>query len=222
MSGAKPTKMSDQYLRDAVMRQIDWEPEITSTDISVSAADHVVTLTGFVHGYMEKVAAEKAAMRVYGVRAVANDIEVKPGVQRTDPEIARDALQALERNLSVPDARIKVAVKSGQIVLEGTVDWHFQRNAAEMAVRDLAGVKGVFNRVEVKPRVSPGDVRSKIEDALRRSAEVDARRVIVDAHDGTVELRGNVHSWNEKEEAARAAWAVPGVMRVENNLAVVP
>jgi osmotically-inducible protein OsmY len=222
MSGAKPTKMQDQYVRDAVMRQIEWEPEISSTDISVGAEDHVVTLTGFVHSYMEKIAAEKAALRVYGVRAVANDIEVKPGMQKTDPEIARDAVQALERNLSVPNTRIKTAVKSGQIVLEGNVDWNFQRSAAEKAVRDLAGVKGVFNRIEVKPRVSAGDVRAKIEEALRRNAEVDARRVIVEAHDGTVELRGNVHSWSEKNEAARAAWAAPGVTRVENNLMVTP
>jgi osmotically-inducible protein OsmY len=222
MSATKPTKMQDEYVRDSVTRQIDWEPEISSTDISVRAEDHVVTLTGFVHSYMEKIAAEKAAMRVYGVRAVANDIEVKPGLQRTDPEIARDAVEALERNFSVPNTAIKTTVKSGQIVLEGKVDWNFQRSAAEKAVRDLAGVKGVFNRIEVKPRASARDVRTKIEDALRRSAEVEARRVIVEAHDGTVELRGNVHSWSEKNEAARAAWAAPGVTRVENNLMVVP
>lgn len=222
MSATKLTKVQDEYVRDCVMRQIDWEPEISSTDISVRAEDHVVTLTGFVHSYMEKLAAEKAAMRVYGVRAVANDIEVKPGMQRTDPEIARDAVEALERNFSVPNTAIKTTVKSGQIVLEGKVEWNFQRSAAEKAVRDLAGVKGVLNRIEVKPRASAGDVRAKIEDALRRSAEVEARRVIVEAHDGTVELRGNVHSWSEKNEAARAAWAAPGVTRVENNLVVVP
>jgi osmotically-inducible protein OsmY len=222
MSGTKPTKMQDEFVRDAVMQQIEWEPEISSTDISVSAEDHIITLTGFVHSYMEKIAAEKAAMRVYGVRAIANDIEVKPGMQRTDPEIARDAVDALERNFSVPNTRIKTTVKSGQIVLEGNVDWNFQKSAAESAVRDLAGVKGVFNRIEVKPRVSPADVRVKIEEALRRNAEVDARRVVVEAYDGTVELRGNVHSWNEKEEAARAAWAAPGVTRVENHLMVLP
>jgi osmotically-inducible protein OsmY len=222
MSATKPMKVEDRQLREAVMREIDWDPEIRSTDISVAAEDHIVTLTGFVHAYMEKVAAEKAAKRLYGVKAVANDIQVKPERERTDPEIARDAVEALVRNVSVPDTRIKVTVNNGQIVLEGNVEWNYQKNAAEAAVRDLVGVKGVFNRVEVETRVSAGDVRAKIEEALRRRAEVDARRVIVEAHDGTVELRGNVRSWTEKDEVAHAAWAAPGVKRVENNIMVTP
>jgi len=222
MPATKTVTAEDKQLRDAVQRQIEWEPEITSKDISVAVHDDVVSLGGFAHSYMEKVAAEKAAKRVYGVKAIANDIEVKLGIEKSDPEIARDAVETLQRSYSVPDGRIKVMVKDGQIVLEGTVDWYYQKQAAETAVRDLAGVKSLSNRIEVKARVTPQDVRTKIEEALRRNAEVDARRVVVSTHDGTVELRGNVRSWFEKEEAATAAWAAPGVTRVENNILVMP
>ena len=222
MPATKVVSVEDKQLRDALQRQIEWEPEITSRDISVAVHDHVVNLTGFVHSYMEKLAAEKAAKRVYGVKGVANDIEVKIGIEKSDPEIARDVVETLQRSHSVPDRQIKATVKNGQIVLEGAVDWNYQRQAAETSVRDLVGVKGVSNCIEVKGRVTPQDVRTKIEEALRRSAEVDARRVFVSTHDGIVELSGNVRSWAEKEEAATAAWAAPGVTRVENNILVTP
>jgi osmotically-inducible protein OsmY len=222
MPAAKTITAEDKELRDAVQRQIEWEPSITSEDIGVAVHDHIVSLTGFAHGYMEKVAAEKAAKRVYGVKAVANDIEVKLGIEKSDPEIAREAVEALHRNYSVPDERIKVMVKDGQVVLEGTVDWHYQKQAAEAAIRDLAGVKGVSNDLQVKAGVTPQDVQIKIEAALRRSAELDARRVVVTTHDGVVELSGSVRSWAEKEEAAEAAWAAPGVTHVDNLIVVTP
>jgi osmotically-inducible protein OsmY len=218
---AKMHTEADTHLRDAVLRQLEWEPEITSQDISVSAKSGAVTLTGFVRSYAEKFAAERAAKSIYGVRAVANDIEVRPIMTRTDPEIARDITQAMKIDLRIPDDRIKVGIDDGCVTVDGTVDWNYQREAAENCARKVNGVRGVANKIAVKPTVSPTGVKAKIEDALRRSAEIDARRITVSAQDGTITLSGNVHSWFERDEAERAAWAAPGVSRVVDHIAIV-
>ena len=216
--------MTDRELQQNVQNALNWEPSIESTEIGVSVDNGIVTLRGDVHSYSEKSAAERVALRVYGTKAVANDINIRltSPYERTDTEIAQAAVSALKWNTMVPADKVNLTVSNGWITLTGTVDWQYQRNAVERAVRDLTGVKGVTNNVTLKPHVQAGDVQAKIEAAFKRSAEIDARRVNVTASDGTIILTGNVRSWAERQEAERAAWAAPGVTRVEDRIAVVP
>lgn len=214
--------MDDLELKKSVESELNFEPSINAAEIGVAVKNGVVTLSGRVPSYWEKVSAERAAARVSGVKAVANELEVRlPGLsERTDEDIAQAAVDTLRWSVLVPQDRIKVKVSKGWITLEGNVDWQYQKSAAEKAVRKLYGVLGVSNLIEVKPQVSKAEVKTSIEAALKRLAEVDANRIRVDTEDGKVVLSGSVRSWFEREEAERAAWAAPGVRSVEDRIAI--
>lgn len=213
---------TDQQLQQDVMDELKWDPLLNASEIGVSVKGGVVTLSGYVNNYSKKIAAENAAKRVKGVQAVAEDIEVRLGIdgQRNDTEIARAALDAFKWNTNVPDERIKLKVENGWVTLEGNLDWQFQKNAAENAVRDITGVKGVSDLITITPKVSVTAVENKIKSALQRSAAVEANNIAVQAQGSKVILKGRVRSWAERREVERAAWSSPGVAEVEDDLLI--
>lgn len=214
-----PTR-DDESIRNDVLSELEWDPKVNSSDIGVAVKDGVVTLTGYVSNYWQKDEAEKTAKRVYGVRAVANDLTVKVAELRSDPEVARDAVQELDSHILIPGDKIRVTVRGGWVTLEGSVRWQFQKRLAESAVKKLKGVIGITNNIEIQGQVPQAEVKSRIEEALRRSAELDARRITVEVEGSTIRLRGSVRSWAEKSEAESVAWSAPGITRVENYITV--
>jgi osmotically-inducible protein OsmY len=213
---------TDENIQQEVLLELRWDSRLQPNEIGVAVKDGVVTLTGYVDSYLKKLAAKDAALRVQGVKAVANDIQVRlPGMsERTDTDLARAAREALLWDIEVPSDRVKITVSNGWVTLEGEVDYGFQRMAAERAISRLAGVKGVTNLIVVKPRVMPEHLKEDIEQALVRNARTDAQHIQVNVEGRKVILRGTVSSYAEKEAAENTAWSEPGVTEVEDHILV--
>jgi osmotically-inducible protein OsmY len=213
---------SDAQLKQDVLQELDWEPAINAAHVGVMVNDGVVTLTGHLDTFAEKHAIERVVQRVQGVKAIAIELDVKlaPGHRRSDAEIAEAAEAALAWHALVPDEQIHLKVENGWVTLSGQVDWQFQRVAAEKAVRPLTGVVGVSNAIALKPQTTPADVSQRIREALLRHAEREARHIDVLVDGAVVTLRGQVDSWHERSAVGGAAWSVPGVTRVVNDLLV--
>lgn len=213
---------SDSQLRLNVLDELKWQSSVDASQVGVTAKDGVVTLTGSVPHYVEKLEAERIARSVLRVKAVVNDLEVHLGGTRepNDTEITNAALYTLRWHTWIPNDRIKVTVRNGWLTLEGDVDWQYERAAAREAVSHLIGVKGVTNLISLTTKPQPTDIARKIESAFKRSAEIDARHVKVEAHDNTVVLTGRVSSPSELTAAEGVAWSAPGVTKVDNRLTI--
>jgi osmotically-inducible protein OsmY len=213
---------TDLKIKEDVLAELEWQPKVDETEIGVTVKDGIVTLTGTVDSYTKKIAAEKAAANVYGVKAVAEDIKVKYSSAngKSDTEIAKAAVDAIKWNTSVPDDAIKIKVEDSWVYLNGEVSWEYQKNAAKTTVEKLSGVKGVINNISLKKIVAPAEVKNRITKALERSATLEAKNIQVEVDGHTVKLRGTVHSLAEKEQARKAAFFASGVTKVENHLIV--
>jgi osmotically-inducible protein OsmY len=215
---------SDADIKRDVEDELRWDPDINATDIAVAVKDGVVTLAGFVRSYGQKQQAEDDTKRVVGVMGVANDIDVRLPIveRRPDPEIARDVVAALKRNLPYASEHLKVVVQQGVVTLEGSVEWQFQRERAAISAQRIRSVKSIINQIVVVPRLPPTEIKRRIEEAFRRNAEIEAGGIEVVAEGSNVTLRGAVGSWAERKEAERVAWTAPGVARVDNRITVKP
>ncbi len=218
---------TDRQIRDEVEAELDWDPSFDSRQVGVAVKDGIVTLSGHVNAFPDRWAAQKAAQSVADVKAIANEIQVMLpfDVKRSDTEIAEAALNAIKSNESIPAAHLKLTVREGWLTVEGHVNWRYQSNAVDTAVRAVYGVKGVDNLIAIKPlaaNVSASSVKTKIESAFQRHAHRDAKKIRVTVDDGVVTLEGEVPSWQEREDAQSAAWAAPGISRVDDRLVVKP
>jgi osmotically-inducible protein OsmY len=215
--------VNDKAIQEAVMRELEWDPKVNAAHIGVAVKDGAVTLTGHVSSYSEKLAAVRAAERVHGVRAIADELKVKlpASSQRDDTDLAAEIARELEWNTLVPDT-VTAEVRNGIVTLHGQVEWPYQRDEAERVVRDLKGVTGITNLITVEPRVKSSDIEQRIKEAIERAAELDANQVWVTTANGTVHLHGHVHSVYEKRLAEEAAKSAPGVVKVENEIVVMP
>jgi osmotically-inducible protein OsmY len=214
---------NDQKLKQEVERELEWDPKVDAANVGVVVRDGVVTLTGYVSTYAEKFAAVRAAERVYGVTAVADEIEVRPSGKNVqdDTAIAEAIKRAFEWSTIIPDT-VQAEVRNGGVTLRGDVEWDWQRQAVERTVRDIRGVRWISNLITVKPKVKASAIEERVAEAIKRSAELDARSIRVTTDNGTVHLHGHVHSLHEKRVAESAAASAPGVSRVENEIAVTP